>query len=67
MGTWMIPVGYAFGVALGSLANPARTPDLTLIWFRNPDSTEHAYGIGVPNYRDALHARTRCSARCSTS
>jgi arylsulfatase A-like enzyme len=37
-----------------------KSPDLTLIWFRNPDSTEHAYGVGgagVPNYKDALHAQ----------
>ena len=32
-------------------------PRLTLIWFRNPDSTEHAYGPGTAAYRDALHSQ----------
>lgn len=36
---------------------PRHTPDLALIWFRNPDSTEHAYGPGTPAYRDALKAQ----------
>jgi predicted AlkP superfamily pyrophosphatase or phosphodiesterase len=34
---------------------PQLQPDLTLIWFRNPDSTEHTFGPGSPNYLDALH------------
>jgi len=33
---------------------PKKLPDLSLIWFRTPDSTEHAYGPGSPNYRRAL-------------
>lgn len=33
---------------------PKKNPDITLIWFRDPDSTEHAYGIGVANYRASL-------------
>ncbi len=36
---------------------PTQQPDLSLIWFRNPDSTEHAYGVGTKNFRDALHAQ----------
>lgn len=35
---------------------PRHNPDLTLIWFRTPDSTEHAYGPGSPNYHDGLKA-----------
>ena len=34
---------------------PQVRPDLSLIWFRNPDSTEHTFGPGSPNYLDALH------------
>lgn len=33
---------------------PNRKPDLSLVWFRNPDSTEHPYGPGTANYHDAL-------------
>ncbi|MBC7414332.1 MAG: alkaline phosphatase family protein [Herminiimonas sp.] len=33
---------------------PKKLPDLSLIWFRTPDNTEHAYGPGSPNYRKAL-------------
>jgi predicted AlkP superfamily pyrophosphatase or phosphodiesterase len=34
---------------------PTVDPDLTLIWFRNPDSTEHTFGPGTSDYIDALH------------
>jgi arylsulfatase A-like enzyme len=34
-----------------------KLPDLTLIWFRTPDSPEHNYGPGSPNYHDALRAQ----------
>ena len=33
---------------------PKKKPDLSLIWFRTPDNTEHAYGPGSANYRKAL-------------
>ncbi len=33
---------------------PKKMPDLTLIWFRTPDNSEHAYGPGSANYRRAL-------------
>ncbi|MEP6739480.1 MAG: alkaline phosphatase family protein [Caldimonas sp.] len=33
---------------------PKKLPDLTLIWFRTPDNTEHAYGPGSANYHRAL-------------
>ncbi len=36
---------------------PNKNPDLSLIWFRNPDSTEHAYGVGSANYKDALRSQ----------
>ena len=31
-----------------------KAPDLSLIWFRSPDSPEHNYGPGSPTYHDAL-------------
>jgi len=36
---------------------PTEKPDLSLIWFRNPDSTEHAYGVGSANFHDAVRAQ----------
>ena len=33
---------------------PKKLPDLSLIWFRTPDNTEHAYGPGSANYHKAL-------------
>lgn len=36
---------------------PQFQPDLSVIWLRNPDSTEHTFGPGSSNYRDALRAQ----------
>jgi predicted AlkP superfamily pyrophosphatase or phosphodiesterase len=36
---------------------PMHQPKLSLIWLRNPDSTEHNYGPGTANYYDALRAQ----------
>lgn len=36
---------------------PKKHPDLSVVWLRNPDSTEHAYGVGSPNYHTALQAQ----------
>lgn len=33
---------------------PKFDPDLSVVWLRNPDSTEHQFGPGSPNYQDAL-------------
>jgi arylsulfatase A-like enzyme len=33
---------------------PTLDPALSVVWLRDPDSTEHAYGPGSPNVRDAL-------------
>ena len=33
---------------------PKLDPALSMIWLRNPDSTQHIYGPGTPNVRDAL-------------
>lgn len=47
---------YMMGVYLDVIL-AQKHPDLTLIWFRNPDSTEHAYGPGSANYQDALKSQ----------
>lgn len=47
---------YMMGVYL-DVVLAQQHPDLTLIWFRNPDSTEHAYGPGTANYRDSLKSQ----------
>lgn len=38
---------------------PKKDPDLSLIWFRNPDSTEHNYGPGSPAYAAALASQDK--------
>jgi len=46
---------------------PKKKPDLSLIWFRDPDSTEHAYGPGSNNHLAALKAQdTRLGELLST-
>jgi predicted AlkP superfamily pyrophosphatase or phosphodiesterase len=36
---------------------PVEKPDLSFVWLRNPDSTEHAYGVGSPDFHLALRAQ----------
>ena len=36
-----------------------KQPRLTVVWLRDPDSTEHGYGIGTANWRDAIRANDR--------
>ncbi len=36
---------------------PQKKPDLSVVWLRNPDTAEHAYGVGAPNYHAALKAQ----------
>lgn len=36
---------------------PIKKPDISFVWFRDPDSTEHSYGPGSGNYRLALRAQ----------
>jgi len=38
---------------------PQQAPDLTVVWLRDPDTTEHAYGPGSAAYRDALREMDR--------
>ncbi|HET7499722.1 MAG TPA: alkaline phosphatase family protein [Kofleriaceae bacterium] len=48
---------YMMQVFLDEILGGAAPPDLSLLWFRTPDSTEHNYGPGSPNYRDGLRAQ----------
>jgi predicted AlkP superfamily pyrophosphatase or phosphodiesterase len=36
---------------------PKKRPDLSVVWLRNPDSTEHPFGVGSPNFHVALKAQ----------
>jgi arylsulfatase A-like enzyme len=36
---------------------PKKLPDLSLIWFRTPDNSQHAYGPGSANYHKALQSQ----------
>lgn len=36
---------------------PKKQPVVSVVWLRNPDSTEHPYGVGSPNYHLALKAQ----------
>lgn len=38
---------------------PKLDPELSIVWLRNPDSTEHQFGPGSANYLDALSAQDR--------
>ncbi len=44
---------YLMGVYLDYVL-PQYDPDLSVVWLRSPDSTEHQFGPGAPNYLDAL-------------
>jgi arylsulfatase A-like enzyme len=36
---------------------PKHRPDLSVVWLRNPDTTQHAYGVGSPEFHMALKAQ----------
>ncbi|HEY0989781.1 MAG TPA: alkaline phosphatase family protein [Kofleriaceae bacterium] len=38
---------------------PQKRPRLTVLWLRDPDSTQHSYGIGTANWHDAVKANDR--------
>lgn len=42
---------------------PKKQPELSVVWLRNPDSTEHAYGVGSANFKDALHSQDEILGR----
>jgi arylsulfatase A-like enzyme len=43
--------------AFSSYVLPQVRPELAVVWLRNPDGTEHAYGVNGADARDALHAQ----------
>ncbi|MET0790808.1 MAG: alkaline phosphatase family protein [Polyangiaceae bacterium] len=49
---------YLMNVFLGYVL-PKFSPDLSFVWLRNPDSTEHQFGPGSANYLDALRDQDR--------
>lgn len=38
---------------------PKKDPALTVLWIRDPDTSQHNYGVGSPNARDALRSNDR--------
>jgi arylsulfatase A-like enzyme len=42
---------------------PELDPQLSVIWLRNPDSTQHSYGPGSPNALDALRHQDQLLAQ----
>jgi arylsulfatase A-like enzyme len=42
---------------------PDRHPRLTVLWLRDPDTTEHQFGIGTPNWHDAMRANDQVLGR----
>jgi predicted AlkP superfamily pyrophosphatase or phosphodiesterase len=36
---------------------PRHRPDLSVVWLRNPDTTQHLYGVGSPEFHLALKAQ----------
>ncbi|WP_266170881.1 alkaline phosphatase family protein [Dyella subtropica] len=36
---------------------PKHRPDLSVVWLRNPDTTQHMYGVGSPEFHLALQAQ----------
>jgi arylsulfatase A-like enzyme len=35
---------------------PKKSPRLSVLWIRDPDTSQHVYGVGSHNARDGLHA-----------
>ncbi|GAC1341059.1 MAG: alkaline phosphatase family protein [Beijerinckiaceae bacterium] len=38
---------------------PKKQPKLSVVWIRDPDTTQHAYGVGSPNALDGLRSNDR--------
>ena len=38
---------------------PRHRPGLSVVWLRNPDTTQHIYGVGSPEFHLALQAQDR--------
>ncbi|MEO8401505.1 MAG: alkaline phosphatase family protein [Gammaproteobacteria bacterium] len=46
---------YMMNIYLQSILQK-KLPQLSVVWMRNPDTTEHNYGPGTSNYHDALQS-----------
>ena len=42
---------------------PRKHPEICVVWLRDPDTTQHAYGVGSANYRAALKAQDELLGR----
>jgi arylsulfatase A-like enzyme len=42
---------------------PRKSPRLSLLWLRDPDTSQHVYGVGSANARDALASNDRMLGR----
>ncbi|TMQ10086.1 MAG: hypothetical protein E6J91_28035 [Deltaproteobacteria bacterium] len=49
---------YLVHVSLESVLRD-RHPRLTVLWLRDPDTTQHNFGLGTPNWHDALRSNDR--------
>ncbi|MDF1796056.1 MAG: alkaline phosphatase family protein [Coxiellaceae bacterium] len=38
---------------------PYSNPHMSVVWLRNPDTTEHAYGVGSRSYYTSIHSQDR--------
>jgi predicted AlkP superfamily pyrophosphatase or phosphodiesterase len=49
---------YMAGIFINQII-PKKSPDLSVLWMRNPDTTEHIYGPGSYAYYNALESNDR--------
>lgn len=42
---------------------PKHRPDISVVWLRNPDTTQHQYGVGSPEFHRALQAQDELLGR----
>ena len=45
---------------------PKHRPDLSVVWLRNPDTTQHLYGVGSPEFHLALKAQDELLGQLET-
>ncbi|WP_183423465.1 alkaline phosphatase family protein [Luteibacter sp. Sphag1AF] len=45
---------------------PQEKPDVSIVWLRNPDITEHQYGVGSPNFHVALRQQDELLGKLET-
>lgn len=45
---------------------PKHRPDVSIVWLRNPDTTQHQYGVGSPEFHLALQAQDALLGKLET-